>query len=335
MSAAIPLPTRALVRALVMLSLMVLVLLAVFSALLPPNQARAAEKKVFGDVTVGPGGTPGDVTTVRGDILVNGRVGGDVESEFGDVKIKAPVGGDVESDFGNVLINDRVGGDVRVKRGEVRAGREANVGGDLYCSDCTMNEFTRSQVAGEMKFGMAPGIGDSPGNSRVLGFIGWFFAALIFVAMSVLAAVLAPRPIESSAGKVGESVGRSLLIGLASVPAAVLLAVVLGVSIVGIPLLLLAAPAYLALVLFGALVAAYFLGRRILFATGRYHGGNALAAAVGASLLAVAYLIPFLGNLIVYALALVGVGGAILALLSRRRTRNYPSYETYVSERRP
>ena len=172
------------------------------------------------------------------------------------------------------------------------------------------------------------------GRRGVAGFVGWFFGTLVFVAVSVLAAVLAPRPVESSARKIEESVGRSLLVGLASVPAALLLAVVLGVSIVGIPLLLLAAPAYLAFVFFGAVVAAYFLGRRILFATGRYHGGNATAATVGALVLAATYLIPFLGGLILYALALVGAGGAILAILARRRTPTYSSYETYLDERR-
>jgi hypothetical protein len=113
-----------------------------------------------------------------------------------------------------------------------------------------------------------------------------------------------------------------------------LLAVVLGVSIVGIPLLLLAAPVYLAFVFFGAVVAAYFIGRRILFATGSYRGGNALAATIGALILAATYLIPFLGSLILYALALLGAGGTILALLSRRRTPTYSSYETYVGDRR-
>lgn len=329
MNAAIPLHIRASVRNVTLLSLAILASSMLFAS----PHAQAVEKKMFGDVTIGPDGTQGDVSTVRGDIIVKGPVGGDVESEFGAIRIQAPVGGDVESDFGNVYINDRLGGDLRVKRGEVEAGPNAMVGGDLYCSDCTMGEFPRSQVGGEMRLGMAPGFGDSSEGSRLLGLIGWFFASLIFVAISVLAAVLVPRPVESSAQKIEESVGRSLLVGLASVPAAVLLAVVLGISLVGIPLLLLAAPAYLAFVFFGALVAAYFLGRRVLFATGRYHGGNALAAAVGASILAVVYLIPFLGTLIFYTLALVGAGGAILALLSRRRTRSYPPYETYLGER--
>lgn len=317
------------VRALTTLSLIAVGLLI----LLPPVAAHAAEKKVFENVVVPPEGNPGSVSTVFGDVEVNGGVGGSVRSDFGDVVVEAPVGGNVEADFGDVYINDRVGGDLRVKHGEVDAGSSARVGGDLICPGCTMDEFSKAQVGGEMRFGMSPGFNNSSDGSRVLGIIGWFFATLVFVAISVLAAVLIPRPVESSAQEIEESVGRSLLVGLASVPAALLLAVVLGVSIVGIPLLLLAAPAYLAFVFFGAVVAAYFIGRRILFATGRYHGGNALAATIGALILAATYLIPFLGSLILYLLALLGAGGAILALLSRRRTPTYSSYETYVGDR--
>jgi hypothetical protein len=113
-----------------------------------------------------------------------------------------------------------------------------------------------------------------------------------------------------------------------------LFAVVLAVSIIGIPLLLLLAPAYLAFVFFGALVAAYFVGRRVVFATGHYRGGNVLAAMIGALILAVVYLIPVLGGFLLYGLALFGAGAAILALFSRRRSRMYPSYEAYVRDSR-
>jgi hypothetical protein len=150
----------------------------------------------------------------------------------------------------------------------------------------------------------------------------------------VLVAVLAPRPLSAAARKAEESPAMSLLFGLASVPAVVVLCVVLAVSIIGIPLLLLLAPAYLALVFFGALVAAFFVGRRVVFATGRYHVGNAMAAAVGALILAAAYLIPVLGDLLLYGLALFGAGASILAFVSRRPSRTYPSYGVYFGDRR-
>lgn len=332
MSVSISVLPRISVRTLTTLSILVLGIL-----LLPLPIAHAAEKKILGDVTIGPGGTSDSVSTGAGDIEIRGPVEGNVKSSMGDIEIYAPVSGTVYADFGDVEINDRVSGDLKVGHGDVYLEREAIVEGNVVLGNGEIHRKGNPTVAGYVAAeGMAPPMrgADRAGGSGIAGFVGWVFATLVFVAISVLAAVLVPRPIESSAQKIEESVGRSLLVGLASVPAALLLAVVLGISIVGIPLLLLAAPIYLAFVFFGAVVAAYFLGRRILFATGRYHGGNALAAMIGAFILAAAYLIPFVGNLILYALALLGTGGAILALLSRRRTTSYSSYETYVEERR-
>ena len=304
--------------------------------MLPPVAAHAAEKKVLGDVVVERGKNPGSVSTSMGDIEVRGPVRGDVKSSMGDIEVYAPVGGTIYASFGDVYVNDRVEGDLDVGHGDVYLEPDAVVEGNVVLGSGEVYREGNPTITGHVAAqGMAASMGGSGEGDRwgIAGFVGWFFGALVFVAVSVLAAVLVPRPVESSAQKIEESIGRSLLVGLASVPAALLLAVVLGVSIVGIPLLLLAAPAYLAFVFFGSVVAAYFLGRRILFATGRYHGGNATAATIGALILAATYLIPFVGGLILYALALLGAGGAILAILSRRRTPTYSSYETYVGDR--
>ncbi len=164
--------------------------------------------------------------------------------------------------------------------------------------------------------------------------MGWIHASALFVACSVLAAVLVPRPLSAAARRVEEAPGRSFFFGLASVPAAIVLSVVLLISVVGAPLLLLLAPAYLALLFFGALVAAFFVGSKVVMVTGRYRAGNALAAVVGALVLSALTLIPWVGDLLLYALALLGTGAAILALLSRRRPLStHPSYEAYVRDR--
>ena len=129
----------------------------------------------------------------------------------------------------------------------------------------------------------------------------------------------------------------SLLVGLLSLPAVLVLSVALAVSVVGVPMLLLIAPAYLAFVFYGALVAAFAVGRKVVLATGRYRSGNALAAGVGAGLVSVLVLVPFFGELLLFGLALLGAGAALLALVSRHRPGRppaYPSYESYVQERR-
>lgn len=329
------LPPQTLLRPLLTLSVAVLGLVV-----LSPLPAHAFENKALGDVVVERGQTEsevstpvgdvkvdgmveGDVRSGMGDVVVNGEVGGDIKAGSGDVEVNGPVGGEIDAGFGDVRIDATVAGDVEVGRGDVELGPDARVGGDLHYAS---GEFSgdRAAVEGTVVAGaMRPGMDHDWDGFGILNIVGWIFAAAVFAACSVLVAVLAPGQLSAATRRAEESPAMSLLLGVASVPAVVVLCVVLAVSIIGIPLLLLLAPAYLALVFFGALVAAYFVGRRVVIATGRYHVGNAMAAAVGAIILAAAYLIPVLGGLLVYGLALFGTGASVLALVSRRR-RTHP-----------
>ncbi|MDQ3386112.1 MAG: hypothetical protein M3475_00665, partial [Actinomycetota bacterium] len=113
------------------------------------------------------------------------------------------------------------------------------------------------------------------------------------------------------------------------------LMIILAVSIIGSPLILLFIPAYGALAIFGLVVISFLAGRKLLLATNRYHGGNALAAIVGVLIVALVYAIPFVGEIVFTALALLGLGATILAVFNHRRSRPpSPSYEAYVQERR-
>jgi cytoskeletal protein CcmA (bactofilin family) len=314
-----------------------------------PLPAHAAEQRLVGDVVVGHRAVEHDVSTgagdleVRGrveddvhsglgDILVTGKVKGDVDAGFGDVKIEGPVEGDVRAEFGDVYVNAPVKGDIHVGWGEVDLGPDADISGNLECEGCEITG-NRGAVKGDMMArGMAIDFDDSHGPS-IIGFFGWLFAALAFAACAVLAAVVAPRPLASAARRAEESPGRSFVYGLISLPAFFVLCVALAVTIIGIPLLVLLVPAYLALLFFGALVAAFFIGTRVLMVTGRYRVGNALAAVVGAMILAATTFIPVLGDLLLYALSLFGAGAIILALFSRRPRASHPSYEAYVRDR--
>jgi hypothetical protein len=298
-----------------------------------PKETRPEVSTAIGDVTVD-GVVEGDVRSGMGDVVVNGEVGDDINAGFGDVEVYEPVGGEIDAGFGDVYVDARVEGDVNVGRGDVDLGPRALVLGNVYYGSGEIRG-NRDAVQGMVATGVMHDMDHEPDGFGIPGFVGWLFVTAAFAACSVLVAVLAPGPLSAAARRAEESPGWSLLFGVVSVPAVVVLAVVLAVSIIGIPLLLLLAPAYLAFVFFGSLVAAYFVGRRVVFATGRYHAGNALAAMVGALILAAAYLIPVLGGLLLYGFALFGTGAAILALFSRRRPRaTYTSYEDYVQNQR-
>ncbi|HZC18506.1 MAG TPA: polymer-forming cytoskeletal protein, partial [Rubrobacteraceae bacterium] len=306
--------------------------------LLPTLPAHAAEKRMMGDVTVGEGETTKEVRTAWGDVVVEGNVENDVESAFGNIWVEGPVGGDVDAGSGEVHINAPVGGNVDVGHGDVYLENGAQVKGDVSHHSGRLYLHPGALVGGPQKTGMASGFDDRSLLETFLGTVGWTVLTLGFVAAAVLLAVAAPGPLRASARSLEAAPGRSLVLGLGSLPAMIVLSVLLAITVVGGLLIPLLWPAYVALVLFGALVAAYFLGRKIVLATGRYRAGDALAAAVGALLVSAACLIPFLGGLVFAILALLGTGAAVSALLARRPSgasrATHASYEDYLRERR-
>ena len=309
--------------------------------LISASPAYASENKVMGDVVVKEGDTEDNVSTAWGDVLVEGEVEGDVSSGFGDIEIDGPVRGDVDAGFGNVTINGPVGGDVKAGFGDLNLERNAQIDGQISVGHGTIKEHPEAQLNGSQAIGMASGLGGK--EPRFRGFLsdmmGWIVSTLALVAAAVLLAVAAPRPLRAATRSLEVAPGRSLVLGLGSVPVVFILAVLLGITVVGIPLLFLLGPAYLALLIFGVLATSYFLGRKVVLAVGRYRAGDALAAAVGAVLVAMVFLIPFLGGLVFFALALLGAGAAVSAILTRRRGRGaphvtYASYEDYLRDRR-
>lgn len=318
---------RALAKALLLLPALLFADLFLLS-----DAAYAAETRVM------EGEAKEEVESVWGDIVIEGSVEEDVESGFGDVWVRGPVGGDVDAGFGDVYVGARVAGDVDVGHGDVYMENGGRVEGDVSLHNGTLYPHQYGAVIGGVQ--TAEGSPDFDEDSLVgafSGVIGWAVMTLGLVAAAVLLAVAAPRPLRASARSLEAGPGRSMVVGLVSVPAAVVASVLLAITGIGVLLLFLLWPAYLALVLFGALVAAYFLGRKVVLATGRYRAGDTLAAAVGAFLVAAAYEIPILGGLVFAALALLGTGAAVSALLAYRYSgtprATYASYEDYLRDR--
>ncbi len=305
--------------------------------LLPPAPAHAFEKGMMEDMVVEEGETVSEVRTAMGDVRVEGEVEGDVSAGVGDIEVRGLVGGDVEAGVGDVWIDGPVRGDVDVGLGDLHLGDGARIGGSVSRGIGKIDRHPEAMVGGDEVAGVTFDEDFDEDFSEVssLGvfsdWIGWGVMTLGLAAAAVLLAVTAPGPLRASARSLEGAPGRSLLLGMGSLPAMIVVSILLIFTVVGGLLIPLLWPAYLALVVFGALVAVYFLGRKVVLATGRYRAGDALAAVVGALLVSAAYQIPFLGGLVFAGLVFLGTGAAVLALLTRRRTRRptYASYEEY------
>lgn len=316
------------------------VIFAASAALLLFMHPAHAVSKSFGNVVVGPnevaengvstsvgnvevrGEVEGDVKTAKGNVVILDPVDGNVRSGVGNVEVRESVDGNVEAGIGNVYIDSEVDGDVAVESGNIELGPEADVEGKIYQGSGQFITAPTASFDGTM-VGTASDFGDDADEGRgsdVLGFIGWMFAAAIFAAVSLLATVVMPRPLSAASRQIGEAPLWSAFAGVGSVVAALVLFVVLLVSGIGIPILVLLAPVYLAFVLFGAIVVAYFVGKKVALATGRYRAGNTFAAVVGAVIVAAVYFLP-LGLLVFFLLALFGAGASAMAFLAKGRPR--------------
>lgn len=329
-------PSRSLVLGLLAASALL------FAAATP---AASLESQIVGDVEVPRNEVQDETYTVVGDITIEGGVQGDVRCAFGDVVVNGPVDGNVKTGFGDVYVNAPVNGSVDVGYGDVGLGPQAYVVEDLSQGNGESSRHPAAVIQGDVRNGMM-----SSGSPLINGGVAlanltiWLLTTLGFCALAMLGAIVARRPLGACARSLERSTWKSMLWGLASLPTAAIFSVVLAITIIGAPLLLLSVPAYLGLMVFGALVSAYFAGSRILVVSGHHRGGEALASAVGAFAVSVIYLVPFIGPVILFLLALLGTGATISTVLERLLAGSAyerggedveeRSYESYANGRR-
>jgi len=142
------------------------------------------------------------------------------------------------------------------------------------------------------------------------------FTFIAFVALAAIIAALFPVQVRRIADALHRSPGESILAGVVLWILLPLLAVVLALSIVGIPLVVFLPFAMMLLSLAGFTGASQLLGDRILGGFEQRHS-TALEAVVGAALLGVLAFIPGLGWLAIF-LAVTWGTGAVLLLVFRR-----------------
>jgi hypothetical protein len=198
------------------------------------------------------------------------RSHGDRVRVFGDITVAEDesVAGDVVAVMGSVRIDGEVTGQVVAVLGTAEVGPNAIVGGDLVTVGGRLRRAPTAQVRGavtEVALG-GPGVrvhfnpwvdGWSPFSPFGFGpftrLVGSTFRFGLLALLACVALVIARRPVEGSALRVADNPVKATLVGLAAwvlfAPLLFATALILAISIVGIPLLLLLPFAVLALLL--------------------------------------------------------------------------------------
>jgi hypothetical protein len=249
------------------------------------------------------------------EIAPQARVSGNVSAAGGDIRVLGPIGGYLLAAGGRVLINGPVAGDVELRAGQIELGPKAAIGGKLrYASRDELKRDPAATVAGGIERSEWRAGWERRHPGRAVGFI---WAGGLMLLAAVLAAAL-PAWYGRVLQTLRQQPGMSALAGLVAIVCIPVAAILLFVTIVGVPLGLLALLAYPALVLVGY-VSTGVAGGRMALARWRpaqqaSRGWQALAAAAAMLVLSLAASVPWVGGLVALAVLLLGVGSLLLAL---------------------
>ncbi|TYP58856.1 polymer-forming cytoskeletal protein [Thermosediminibacter litoriperuensis] len=242
-----------------------------------------------GDVVIGPGQVlDGDAVAIMGSVIVNGKVLGDAVAVMGDVVVNGTVEGGVTAVGGRVVIgeNGRVLGKIS------QVGAAGSIG-----------EMLRN--LGKYQFYRNDGMVGRPFMPRFAVFNLVRFLGI--AALGALTVVLFPNSVLIAAEAVDKGTGRKFLIGLALLLLMPVVAVLLALTLIGIPLIPVAILLMAAAGFFGYLGISVFLGRKLNDHL-RVNSGLFTEYILGALVLWLVQLIPFAGRIISLAVLILSLG---------------------------
>ncbi|MBV7410423.1 hypothetical protein [Maritimibacter sp. DP1N21-5] len=275
------------------------------------------------------GSVTGNGTFLGNNVEIGESVSGNLRAMGGDVVLDAPVAGSAILGGETVEVDGSIGGDLAISAGEVIWGEDARVAGTVRVyaedpDDIAVPE--RVAPANQVEFRSIDRweeeAGDAPVEERsVLARIGGLLGGIILTTLVAgIFAAVAPRFTQSLREGALAQPGRSLWLGALGLAAAIGSTVV--VAMTGIGLLL--TPFTMALAVLtgiaGYVIGAFLLGVWAVQAAGQglpdSTADRIIAAFVGATLLTIVGLVPFVGWIAVVAVLLIGVGALVIRLFA-------------------
>jgi cytoskeletal protein CcmA (bactofilin family) len=306
-----------------------------------------------GDVTIA-GTVGGELFAAGGSVALEraARVARGAMLYGGSVRIDGAVAGDLTARGQRIVINGEVEGNADLAGEQLALGPAARIRGRLrYASAGELVRSEGATVAGEVERLPADeshGRRGAPGRAepraageegdwramdargRGSGWVGSVLSFLALLASGSLMLVVFPRFAAAAAEAVRRSPARALGLGLALLVALPVLAVLLFITLLGIPLgvaLIAVGPLVL---LAGYLTAVHFVAQRAREALRPQDTNPSTATQIGFFALALLLVmllgrLPWVGGLVAAALAVLGVGACVVEILRRRQATVPPA----------
>ncbi len=290
--------------------------------------------RIGGDVDVSDA-TGGSLTAFGGRVAVDAPVAGDLRAAGGQIEVgsgaaiegsaslagghitvQGPIHGNLRAAGGQITIDGPVTGDASIAGGTLSLGPDARIAGKLVFRGGELHQSPAAQVAGGVEHVRRGHHYESTPMNRFTR--GWAWTAALLVLAALIAGAL-PGPSQRLALELRERPWLTALLGFLALSAIPLAAILLMVTIIGIPIGILALVLYGVLLLVGYVWLAVVLGGLIL---DRFHAETAALTAwrVGAAMLAMLVMailgrMPYVGGALKLAALAVGMGMIVGAVM--------------------
>ncbi len=262
-------------------------------------------------------GSVGDNAMIAGGTITAGSkssVGGDLDVAGGSIEIAGDVGGDLSCSGGSVVIGGSIDGNVTINADDIRILQSARIQGDLeYTSDKEI-EIPAGTVIGNVvhklpeKETLAESL-YSETTSSIMSFLSILLTGLSLVRFTRNTTI---RVSDTIATQILKSLGLGI-IALIAIP---LIALILMITVIGVPLGLIVLFAYIVMLYISKIFVGLAIGRPIVTYAKKEISSPYWHLVIGLLVIALATMIPLVGFLISLIVILTGLGALAMTCRS-------------------
>ena len=266
------------------------------------------------------GNIKGDLVAAGAAVNVagTGKIGGDLILGTGQALIAGAVDGDVIGGVGDLTLSNVVGGDVKLEVDSLTLLSTASIQGNLVYTDESEAKIQPGAQVGGVTTHKLPPVKEKPAAG--MGVWGKVIGFLMTLVLGIIIVLLAPRRMKAVTESIRTRPWPSLGWGAVILFATPIAALIVCVTVIGLPLGLIALALYTIAIYLTQLFVGLLIGQLII---GAFRGVETKAALVGAlalglAILSLLKLIPYVGFFFGLAAILFGLGAI---LVSERKLR--------------
>jgi cytoskeletal protein CcmA (bactofilin family) len=251
------------------------------------------------------------------NVTSTAKIADDLIFGFGTSYISGNINGNVKGGASEVTITNGVGGDVKVEVDKLTITSTANIEGDLvYTSENEANIQSGARVGGSTIHNMP----EKPAPAPFAGMGGKLLGFIMILVVGIIVILLAPRWVSAMADSIRAKPWPSLGWGALVLFATPIAAIIVIITIIGLPVGLIALVLYGIAIYLSQIPVGFLIGRLIIRRNGEIESRGLMvgALALGLAILLVLGLIPYIGGLVMLLTIIFGLGSVVVSVIRSR-----------------